>query len=1113
MCFDNENLVAAMRNGNLTFRKHCAIDLYDFNDESGPRIKSVLPDREFQISIPITIASRADKVKQYIQRQKVGHSMSRNYPSTEILESHSLDRLLTSRQILPVRHQNLNFLEGVRVSLQATTRALAASVSRDFGPCRTERRILDDGDIINSSNPVLPRCSTTADLPEISKPVVRRGNLSQTKSPSSLLGPDTRPCERQVKGSNSLSQLQLYRKPPFSCERGLWCRGAREVLRRTPIPHRSLLRSLPVTIYQGRALCTLKGSVSVISKSKSSYNRLTTLFRFMKGLATSTKKKRSYCKALKEEFKIGLRQHHENIKRAKISFKQKLSNDLNKFDPPPRFWSSVHCQKIISRYEHLQGQAGNVSITGKEMDLTENNGSDSQESVVEDFLPSDQDVRSNDDDNVIDFLGAFAGAREVCSDADGQRSSGSCGTRETRPNAKKQNDHRGSFTQGKEKVSLHVPDGLLCTPWIIETAVSCIHAMPKAAVFSPPSLSVLPVLTILAFSFLKNFIRDERIIIVSEVDTDVIDGIRSYLRESLGRRISVDSVRRRDYPVSPSVAPIQNATTRVLILDSFNFQPQFRIGLLFVIQSNLSLILSEIQPAWEGRSGRPIPPHWKRITHAFIISLEPGICVKLYLRAVEHFSVQLGIMNVLFVKEEGDVHLTALMSRPRVLFMPPSLQASEFVNILDNQSSAYLASYGHEQNPRDRGNSGESAMPTKSLAQLSYKRLRALLHENTMGRTDASVLQQLEVLHAVRQARSFALYDGFEAAIAFIKHCIENSHTTLKRKLEKILKKASNIGISSNFDSTHPMLPILRLRFKKARKQLDEEAPSIRAIHCKTRFQPLIIANSQDAADRLRQDIRGAKPFSHERPGHVGLCTLREIVEMCNMKGNTDTEVIQKKLDKYSHIYHILDDRNDGHSDMFLPPPLLHLIHSGRVRLLVISVDETQKLSRMWDVNEKRYQKMSNAVTELQESLASGETYLHTLSIGTFLDAIRDLILESPRSKVSNRKSHTIGSPRRRSSFNQGSTDRAVRPSAPLPTDHDTQVLYIEDECFSGIVSAGNKLRTLLAQHPLESLPMKVEVHIKAHQGCSPGLTYLNCAIASDGYLHENIVVRVIMEF
>lgn len=592
--------------------------------------------------------------------------------------------------------------------------------------------------------------------------------------------------------------------------------------------------------------------------------------------------------------------------------------------------------------------------------------STSQESLLDNILPSD-----NED---MEELGAqhFRGEPESCTGTRKVNTPQESITRELSFIPLQNNEAE------KGNVRLRVPEDFVCPMWSVRLAEFCFVQMPRGTILLPPCLSALPTLCIVMYSHLTNQLQDQRIAIICDAEAGVSRCLHAYLENSFGRKVSIEIISRGCFSKEPRFASVEEYTAQVFILDSFDFSLPPRVSLLLILICQPHLFDSQtlLEPC---SAQHIINPDWRHLPSILIAPLDSWVLFSSYVKRAEQISLQLDMSTVLFVPEYDDVHHSVLLTKPRGLFLVPLNDASELVSVIDTHGSSVLnrlRKYIHEPQMAT-SNSRTHPMFDSSLRDISVSLLRFCL-ENQTGNIGTEIRADLETVYYLRQARSYALYDGVDVASAFLAHCVaemSSEDTTLIGVMKKV-ELITATRITTEHD--HPIIRPVIDHIRKARLAFNSEAPSLFSIHRRHAFRPLIIANSTETVDGFRRGKINAKLILEAEDTDLAVCWANDLASLREKKIlNGYEKKVLDQMESFSHIYHILGDRDDRHPDLQLPTQIVQLVHAGRTRLIIVAVDERRQMEPTWRANEVSYSVMKKYIGDqrILAGMGRGEAF------------------------------------------------------------------------------------------------------------------------------------------
>lgn len=501
-------------------------------------------------------------------------------------------------------------------------------------------------------------------------------------------------------------------------------------------------------------------------------------------------------------------------------------------------------------------------------------------------------------------------------------------------------------------IAFSAPHGLMCTSWTLKLAETCISFFAKGVVFLPPSLSPFPILAAIINSFISASLRDHRVAIICEDGTRMISSLKEYLLHTLRGIATVEAIRKNEL-TSPSSPCHGNVLGNVLILDSFDFSLTTRTSLLIVIGPGVVPLtaLPEVPCLSSSDLDNNVITSirdWRSIPYIFVFPYQSCNLVCHYLSKATKIAQVLNIDQAIVVNDRFDVNLSLLLSRPEFVFLVPPRDVMEFISILEMHSCAQLGTYKKFKKLQMIRNISKE----ERLIHVDVEALRDILQSR--GLTCEKDIQSLETLYALRQARTFALCDGFSSAIAYLKHYIRSASTEVVNTLQAVIAETErNLWLhQAKREKNHPMAISIAKSLITMKHKFDTEPPSLRSLHRKEAFRPLIITNSKETYDGLLQGVHRAVNFFEATANDVAICENRYLRKEASMPGYPE---LQQDLSLISHFFHIIDDRANGTSHERLSPNVLEFILGGRARLISVMVDESRCLERIWRQNEIDY--------------------------------------------------------------------------------------------------------------------------------------------------------------
>ena len=893
--------------------------------------------------------------------------------------------------------------------------------------------------------------------------------------------------------TNLFQSLTTFCRNLFMSERCLWSKASIDVMSRARYKRKRLLlpqtRTLPFILSSGLCLTRMKSS----SQVEINLDELDSLvFSCLRAMPAHIDRNKNQTNQLLDSLDFVAEHVAKRRRQFLTTCYRAVLKTIHKFDPPIRKWSRVHFETIQSRYEgSMQRTALSSETNNQKRGVAEVIDVDSDESVLEDFLLSDEDT----DEHAMNANG-LGMLEEIRADLR------SCQQRKGKSNGPHQKMREGLSvnkrdfriaTRTKSKVRLKVPDGLVCAPWVIELADQCIQTMERGSIFVPPPLSALPVVAVLTNSYLKHNVRDQRVVIVCESDTNATDCIREYLQRSLGESVSIDTIKKAEHDNVEGIAPLPHTTARLVILDSFSFCFSIPFSLLvafittprrvFPKPSQFREQLSECNVCW-----------WSRIPAVILAPLEAGL--QPYSERIHGISQELGVNDILWVRAVDIVFDSIAISTPKAVYLAPPQQGTRILALLDTHAKLCIETYLNVANVQ----TAHTVDETIGLKTVKLRLIKEAMRDTRTADNDGKH-QRLELLYILRQARSFAIFDGLHIAVTYLRHCRKQSNGHLVGVVNRILKDISDEYGKKATQVTHPILRPLKSILKEMEHSMLQDPPSLRSIHRRDSFRPLVVANSQETVDACLQGLQDAAPLPDATETSVAVCPLERLRIASKKLGKNG---LREKLEAFSHVFHIIDDRYDVPSDLLLPPSLLQQVHAGRTRLVTIAVDETRKLDGECELEKSWYHGLTKKLEEGDfGNVECKAPYLQQVSLESFWSAARSVF---PNCVDEETKQIQTSIPQGQAV----NTARQVDTPARSP-----RVLHLAPNEICAFTVQG--LRAMLVAR-LESLPhqsscLKINFHVRADESCSPAATYLHSAIAGNQKLRKHVLIETAFSF
>lgn len=673
-------------------------------------------------------------------------------------------------------------------------------------------------------------------------------------------------------------------------------------------------------------------------------------------------------------------------------------------------------------------------------------------------------------------------------------------------------DHHMNRIQNKN-TSLEPLSDFICSPWSLKVAEFCIRKMRRGVVFLPPPLSSFPILALVVHSFISITLCDNRVLIVCESETDMASALQRYLNFLFDEHVSVEMIRRCQYARFPTQASLAKTLARIVILDSFNFAVTPGFSQLLILGPG-TCSLSSLAHAPRGRE-YSIPnstDSWAAIPSILILPYHTCNPVHNFLSRATKLATAFGIDEVLFIDDVDDVHLSVLLSRPDFIFLVPTRETLEIVSIFETHASSFFPIYNTAFDQVRIGSVYHCSIESLNDVKLDF--LEECLSKKWVRASKER--EAFEILFALKQARSYALHDGRQTAVDYLSHNIRTASQGAIVILEPLLfeiQEANNSELQLH-DTPHPMAAALKKLLKMMQKQIINEAPSLRSVHRRERFRPMIISSSKENNDCLLKAIPGAYDVFDTSEGLVAICENRHVctAESINPKASEHEKVVLKKLKEFSHVIHVLGDRTTATSCEPLPPELLENVHAGKTRLITVAVDESRTLEQLWRQNELLYSTMCDILrkaTDLRMTKCKESYMLHT-SLPWFTSRECRMLAEGKNPMSS--EPINVG----KSSDQTGWQEKRVhstRHPRLLHTIHDeTPNLCITPSvlCTHPIASLRSRLKGALreiSEQPNHKRSLRVIVQVDVNERYTPAATYLFTALVGDEYLYRHVEV------
>lgn len=946
-------------------------------------------------------------------------------------------------------------------------------------------------------------------------PVLCEGEVFQTRGKSSQI-PFEKVLdlveERYISPPFSSIERMLATKvrTRFTFELGLWCQGSKEMLRKSRCRREQLLQHNVLISPVLFALVSSQKRSFPMLQLPDIFGCVEETFDALKSMGrTKRMVSRRWLK-----FARAVRQEVDEDSRLDLETHLKLIREkINTYDPPRRRLLVTCTELIRSVYECTQRDTFQAQHS---MSRTE-----------EDNIPEESE-ESALEMNLYEFVNPHL-ALGVLVELDNENK---CRKRlpskiqtatahqpamriAPQPNGETHKEDRGQEdVNRKKKMQLRAPGDLVCPGWSLKLAARCLFDLRRGIVFLPPPLSALPTIAVIVYSYLSESHADNRVIIICHGSAETKAKVCSYLKFTFAGQYSIDSIRRMDFEEFPRVAPLTKSIARVVILDSFEFSSSSDFSVLLVLGPGTASIFNVgMQNAEQDDFSAPPLSHWALTPSVLIFPQHPFGSIRRYGAHCVELSQGLNVQEALFVDEQDDVEHCLLLSRPDFLFLVPTREVSELLVVLETHASSHLPSY---QGLLNRNKDIRHSQPhVRCLREVSIQLLEDILTDGENEEVAASI-GSLEALFCLRQARSYALCDGFDTAVDYIVHYGNRASSTVLNYIHAFLQDVGRSADSAAQTDTqpHPMIGALQRVIQKMEEDLHNHPPSLRSIHRREKFRPLIVSSSKESFDGFMSGIRNSAEVLEAQDSDVAVCELRHVT--CQKEGKDamlEAET-REKLIEFSHVFHVMDDRNRDTASSFLPPHLMQCIFAGRTHLLTVAVDESRELERIWNRNEKLYHKLGNVLKNV-DSQKGEDCYM---SIFPFVDVVSTLNTILADSEKIGRP--TLNAPSDRALLNapseriQGDVPRRAQMSVPSRVNQGHNVLYlsVRDVCRRSVPELREYLGVSLKKaEEAGNNTLQVFVKVGRNQTSTPAMTYMFCAVAVDENLNRRVSVEVLL--
>lgn len=955
----------------------------------------------------------------------------------------------------------------------------------------------------------------TAPSTRVPTPIVRVGFLSQRKGQNSCTKNLGLPQARCVSSCRSeVDDLLSYVRYFRAHEMGLWCQGSKEILQRSHCYQKQLLYVVPqlharriISFFSDGVTENLKISQNLDQEAKTTaefsavFRGAFSMQRFM------SKRWNKFSLAVKDKV------DDENT-RSDRRRKSRIRETINSYDPPKRRLN-IACGEVIQML-YVCSQKSGSSFFPRQGRLYETRGQSEEESqsstsTVDDFMFSHGDIDALGDGTgalgTLLELGDKVPARseiDVTHPALGTcvspslqekrvRDSSFLDRKATKLQKKNVNDHKRETAE----MMLHAPEHLVCASSSLQLAANFLDGKTRSVIYVPPPLSFLASLAVIIKSFLSRPMCDHRVAVVCEPNTGMEEKVSAYLDFTYDGKVSIETARRADFTVRPRFATLANKTARIVVLDSFEFTVPNGFALLVVFAHNSASTTYYAQnhcDSFRG-NGSAAVSLWKSIPSVLILPYNSNHTLSSYVKNASFLATMLDVKDAIFVLEQDDVdHLTSL-ARPGFIFLAPARDALELIAVLEREASSFYSTYERIVAIEQR----KEVRPIQRLQDVNVSFLKRYLDENVSQQRTEADRDILEILFGLRQACSYALCDGCCTAFDYLNHYAHQACSKTLQVMQRALEKIRIMGIfgsgSRSYSKEHTMTAALERSFVTMEEEMASHGSSIRSIHRRLHFHPLVITRSKEAHDGLIKSLKRAKHILAAKEGDVGLCELRHLWNHHrNGKSICERETSEASK-RFSHVYNVLNERNDEDSTHFLPPLLLQYIHAGRTKLINVVVDETRSLESICERDISLYQKISTVVqTSTARDAHQALPYVANIPINEVLDAFNRVV--SPSEKVVGLNTSEV--PRM---LMDGQTDVSTQVKPQQGSSNRAQVHISASEiCFSRVPNIRETLKRKLdgARREENGCILHVYVTVSSRERCTPGTTYIFAAIASD---------------
>lgn len=554
-----------------------------------------------------------------------------------------------------------------------------------------------------------------------------------------------------------------------------------------------------------------------------------------------------------------------------------------------------------------------------------------------------------------------------------------------------------------EAIQLVVPEHMTCSSWSIQIASLGLE-MQRAVWFVPPLLSMLPSLIILANSHLSTINRDYRVAVVCVGDERDVKHTYDMFKSCLNDSISIDiasqehvagqheNVRELSRNISDAAEGF-HAIGRVVIQKNFSVIPASGFSLLVILISAPTLTGSYSTRSEASKLIVEDIAKWRKISSVAIAPANMWTGVQVYTQTAKHIAMQLDITRVAYIAENSDVAVALDAARPGVDIVRAGRDACLLCEIIDREGERYLGAYNEVVEREGKRTATIVFNETKGHCPVqtapSVRAVNVVFLKTFLGQLEYwdEECEQVARLFDLRQTRAYALYDGFYTAVEYAQRCAE-LNPSREELWEKILKAAQLIKPDIFQDTSSENVParlkplshghrqeyrmgvVIQQCLRRAQVAMAKESMAVRRVHGRETFNPIVITSGSEAFCRLKEsrlflEFKDRGINTYKKTATMGMKRKsvavfhRDDIVQIDESGMVEiaTEFI-KRLDDFSHVLFLTDDRIDGVPDHALPAKLLLSATGGRTNLTRIIVDENGTLSYLWEREEMIYKRL-----------------------------------------------------------------------------------------------------------------------------------------------------------